>query len=514
MPNQQFLSNNVPPLVSTDAGIVAGEWEDGIATFKGIPFAAPPVGELRWRAPQPAEKWQGVKDARLFGQSSWQSREYCTAVGGGDPGVFSEDCLYLNVWTTLPSSEQKKPVMVWIHGGGYTIGSGGLSPYIGAPLASRGVVLVTLNYRLGHLGFFAHPALDAEYPAGEVVNNFALLDQIAALKWVQDNIGVFGGDPDNVTIFGESSGARSVLSLFASPLAEGLFQKGIAQSAYTLPDTSRRQALGRGESLAQHFGLAHATAEQLRELPADSFWSLDKNLSIAPVPIAGDSVLPTPMMDIFRTGKQRPLPLIIGSNSDEASVLSYFDIDVASVVKRVRKQHPLGLRLIKWLYSGVKDDGELGRQISRDMAFTTMGYVAMLAQHKAGAPGWRYYFDYVSENARTLCPNGTWHGSEIPYVMNNMHLIESSQVIEGGYTPQDKAFAEVVSEYWLNFARHAVGQSTHIEGDIHWPVWKPRGDKTLRFGHHGQVGLKVEQRFMRLRLRLFRLLMTKLVKLD
>ncbi|WP_337064616.1 carboxylesterase/lipase family protein [Rouxiella badensis] len=502
------------PLVTTDAGTVAGEWDGGIANFRGIPFAAPPVGPLRWRAPQPPEKWQGIKETNRFGQSSWQNREYCVAVGGGDPGTFSEDCLYLNVWTASPVADGKKPVMVWIHGGGYTIGSGGLSPYIGAPLASRGVVLVTLNYRLGHLGFFAHPALDAEYAAGEGVNNFALLDQIAALQWVQNNIAAFGGDPDNVTIFGESSGARSVLSLFASPLAKGLFHKGIVQSAYTLPDTTRHKALHRGKALAQHFGLTQATAEQLRELPAESFWPLSGKLGVAPVPIAGDSVLPQPMIETFNAGKQHPLPLIIGSNSDEASVLSYFNIDVAGVVTRLKKEHPLGLRLIKWLYPGVKSSQELGRQISRDMAFTTMGYVAMLGQHKAGAPGWRYYFDYVSENARALCPHGTWHGSEIPYVMNNMHLIDDAQILGGGFTPQDRAFADVVSEYWLNFARHTAVQSTHIDGDIHWPAWKPRGDKTLRFGHQGHVGLKVEQRFMRMRLRLFRLLMNKLVSLE
>lgn len=305
-----------------------------------------------------------------------------------------------------------------------------------------------------------------------------------------------------------------MLSLFSSPCAAGLFHKGIVQSAYTLPDTTRAQALRRGERLARHFELEQATAEQLRALPADSFWPLEGKLSVAPVPIAGDSVLPQPMIAVFAAGKQHPLPLIIGSNSDEASVLSYFNINVAGVVRRVKQEHPFGLRLIKCLYRGVKNDTELGRQISRDMAFTTMGYLAMLGQHKAGAPGWRYYFDYVSENARVQCPHGTWHGSEIPYVMNNMHLIEKSQVLGGSFTQQDMAFAEKVSEYWLNFARHVAGHSTHIEGDIHWPVWRPRGDKTLRFGHQGQAGLRLEQRFMRLRLRLFRLLMTRLVKLD
>lgn len=544
MPNQQA------PQVVTESGTVEGEWDNEIACFKGIPFAAPPVGDLRWRPPQPVEKWQGVKAASKYGPASWQNRDYCVAVGGGDPGSFSEDCLYLNVWSDFSNesnsresqdsalaadpvlmdksltnesltkmsqekkSEKKKAVMVWLHGGGFSIGSGGLSPYIGSPLASQGVVVVTLNYRLGHLGFFAHPALDAEYPEGEKVNNFGLLDQIAALQWVRKNIAAFGGDPDNVTLFGESSGARSVLTLFASPLAKGLFNKGIVQSGYTLPDTPRDKALDLGERVASHFGLANATAQQLRSLPEESFWNLNGKLGTSPVPIVGDAVLPEPMLEVFRHGKQHALPLMIGSNSDEPSVLGYFNIDVGKVVQRVRRQHPLGLRLIKLLYPKVKNDKELGRQISRDMVFTTMGYVAMVGQHKSGAPGWRYYFDYVAENARKQCPNGTWHGNEIPFVMNNMSLIESSQIIGGAFTPQDKAFAAVVSQYWLNFARHVDSTSRHIDGEIRWPSWRPREDKMLRFGNQGKAALKVEQRFMRLRLRLFRLLMTKLVKLD
>ncbi|BAN96442.1 carboxylesterase type B [Plautia stali symbiont] len=192
--------------------------DDELFTFKGIPYAAPPVGALRWRPPQPVVPWQTLRDA------SWQNRDYCVAAGCGDPGRFSEDCLYLNVWTPNVEPGTPLPVMVWLHGGGFSIGAGSLDPYRGKALAAQGVVVVTLNYRLGHFGFFAHPALDAQYPPGKVVNNFALLDQIAALQWIQRNIPAFGGDRHNVTLFGESSGACSVLSLCCSPLAEGLFQ--------------------------------------------------------------------------------------------------------------------------------------------------------------------------------------------------------------------------------------------------------------------------------------------------
>ena len=210
------------PLAKTRQGTLAGSAEQGIHIWRGIPYAAPPVGPLRWRAPQPAARWQGVRPAETFSAASWQDIDYCRELGGGDPGAFSEDCLYLNVWAPA-SAAQPLPVMVWLHGGGFTIGAGSLPPYDGKALASRDVVVVTVNYRLGHLGFFAHPALEEE--AGERLYNFALLDQIAALQWVQENIHAFGGDAANVTLFGESAGARSVLSLMASPKAKGLFHK-------------------------------------------------------------------------------------------------------------------------------------------------------------------------------------------------------------------------------------------------------------------------------------------------
>lgn len=509
MKNDRFLR------IKTAEGQLRGRLEDGVFVFRGIPYAAPPEGALRWRPPKPVAPWEGERDAVQWGNASWQNREYCMAVGGGDPGVFSEDCLYLNVWTPDVEPPTPLPVMVWIHGGGFAIGAGGLAPYVGSPLASRGVVMVTINYRLGHLGFFAHPALDKEYPSGEVVNNFALLDQIAALQWVQRNIDAFGGDSGNVTIFGESSGARSVLSLFTSPLASGLFHKGIAQSAYTLPDIPRTKALQQGVKLAEHFSLQDATAAQLRGLPAEAFWPLARNFASGPVAIAGDRVLPEPMLDVFMAARQKKLPLMIGSNSDEASVLSYFGVDPASVIDRVRKTQRIGLRLklIRMLYDGIYDDAELGRQVARDMTFTTMGYVAAMAQHRNGVPAWRYYFDYVSENARDLYPHGTWHGNEIPYTLNTLDAL-AVQDPERPFTEADRAFAEKVSEYWLNFARDATVFSHKLEGEIDWPAWQPYADNVLRLGKNDKPSLTLEKGFMRRRTQLFRLLMKGMVRLN
>lgn len=374
-------------------------------------------------------------------------------------------------------------------------------------------MVVTVNYRLGQLGFFAHPALDSEYPEGEAINNFALLDQIAALQWVQRNIHAFGGDRHNVTLMGESSGARSVLSLFASPLARGLFHKGIVQSAYALPDVPRATALERGKKLANHFNLPHATAEQLRQLPAEAFWPLDSTLSCGPVAISGDRVLPQPMLAIFAAAKQQPLPLMIGSNSDEASVLEYFGVNAAQAIASIRKKHPLGLWLIKCLYRGVTDDAALGRQVARDMTFTTMGYIVARAQQRSGTPGWRYYFDYVSENSRDIYRSGTWHGNEIPYVLNTIGQLTTTDAARP-LTCQDYHFAARVSEYWFNFARKVTPSSHLIGGEVDWPAWHSSTDTTLCFGSRGLPTITIEKRFMRRRMQLFRLLINTFVHLN
>ncbi len=497
--------------IMTAEGELRGLIDDDLFVFKGIPYAAPPVGALRWRPPQPVAHWQEVREATQWGDASWQNRDYCVAVGGGDPGRFNEDCLYLNIWTPDVEPSRPLPVMVWLHGGGFTIGAGSLDPYRGKALAAQGVVVVTLNYRLGHFGFFAHPALDAEYPQEAVVNNFALLDQIAALQWVQRNIPAFGGDRQNITLFGESSGARSVLSLCCSPLAEGLFHKGIVQSAYSLPDVPRRRAQQIGKQVAAHFGLPdHASAEQLRQLPADQFWPLQRPLGLGPVAISGDAVLPKPMLETFMAGKQHRVPLMVGSNSDEASVLDYFGVDPATVLQQIRRKNRLSYGLMKWLYD-IHDDTLLGRAVARDMAFTVIPLLVAQSQHSIGMPAWRYWFDYVSENARDLYPHGTWHGNEIPYVFNTLTSLKP--LPERDYTDADKRFADMVSTYWVTFARDASEFSYRLQGKIDWPVWRPREDLTLALGDQGKPQAVLKARFMRGRLRLFRLMMRSHVKL-
>lgn len=506
------MKNETGLRIMTAEGELRGCMDDDLFVFKGIPYAAAPVGALRWRPPQPVTPWHQVRDATAFGASGWQNRTYCQAVGGGDPGEFSEDCLYLNVWTPDVEPSTPLPVMVWLHGGGYTIGAGGLVPYSGKPLASLGAVVVTLNYRLGHLGFFAHPALDNEYPAAGTVNNFGLLDQIAALQWVQRNIPAFGGDRRNVTLFGESSGARSVLSLCCSPLAEGLFHKGIVQSAYSLPDTPLKKARQQGVAVARHLGLPpDASADALRALPADAFWSLEGALAIPPVPIAGDAVLPEPMLKTFMAGKQHRLPLMAGSNSDEASVLEYFGVDATAVLHQLRAKNRLTYRTLKWMYD-IHDDQRLGRAVARDMAFSLVPWLVMRAQHNAGMPGWRYWFDYVSEHARDLYPHGTWHGNEVPYVLNTLSLMPDPNEARP-FSEADRAFAERVSKYWFTFARDATEYKHQLEGEVVWPTWHPGNDVTMSLGSDRESGLVLKRNFMRARMRLFRLLMTRMVRL-
>ncbi|VED51012.1 Putative esterase [Raoultella terrigena] len=391
--------------------------------------------------------------------------------------------------------------MVWLHGGGFTIGAGSLPPYDGQALAGRDVVVVTVNYRLGHLGFFAHPALEGEEgEEGERIYNFALLDQIAALQWVQENIHAFGGDAANVTLFGESAGARSVLSLMVSPKAKGLFHKAIVQSGYTLPDLPRARALEKGRLLAAHFSLPDASAEQLRAIPADAFWSLTAPLSVGPAPIVGDAVLPQPMLETFFAGRQHPMPVMIGSNSDEASVMAVFGVDIAGQIQKLRRERRFGLGLIKLLYPGVKGDAALGREVCRDMAFTTLGYVVMQAQQRVGQPCWRYWFDYVPQAADEAYPHGAWHGDEVPYVFDTLALAEPVR----GYADEgDKAFAGQIADYWASFARLAGSGCSELPGPVRWLACRRGRDRLLRIGLHKRVGFKLENRFMRARLALF-----------
>ena len=460
--------------VRIDSGRLQGRLDGTLATFQGIRYAAPPVGERRWRAPASVAPWPGVEEAKAPGASCIQKPQMSIDNGGGDVRPIGEDCLFLNVWTPATEPSARLPVMVWIHGGALVFGSGGVPVYNGAPLAARGAVVVTLNYRLGTLGFFAHPSVTP--PGGDI--NFGLLDQVTALHWVQRNIEAFGGDPGNVTVFGQSAGAMSVLALFASPLAKGLFHKGIAQSPYGLPSHTPAKARGVAANVASALRLdgANATADQLRAVPAEAFASLNgRGESLTPSFVFGDRALPQPILDAFQQGNEAPVPLIIGSTSDDASVAVAFGMDPAAIVQR------LGVArvAVRSLYPADLTDAQLGRQTARDLVFTAFARrIAYL--HSARAPTWRYYYGKAGDTARAT-PNGVAHGADVPYTMGTA---ADCQCLGAPATAQDRAAAERTSQRWFDFA--ATGTPVPRDADL-WPRDGRRDARLLELGETDTV---------------------------
>lgn len=415
-----------------------------------------------------------------------QKPELSIDSGGGDPRPISEDCLFLNVWRPASPTGERLPVMVWIHGGALIFGSGGVPIYDGAALAQRGAVVVTVNYRLGALGFFAHPALAAEGGA----LNFGLLDQLAALRWVQRNIGAFGGDAGNVTVFGQSAGAESVLALFSSPLSRGLFQKGIAQSAYGIPSHSVAQARATAVRVASALKLEGpgVDAAALRAVPAEKFAALDgKGESLAPSFIVGDAALPQAILSTFQEGGEAKLPLIVGSTSDDGSIALAFGMDPGSIVKQlgaakvaVRALYPRGL-----------SDAQLGRQVARDLAFTAFERrIAYL--HSARAPTWRYYFSYQAESERGRLP-GVGHGADLPYTMGTLAICGC---LGSPATSADLATADRIGARWFDFAR--TGTPVPDDAD----VW-PRDDRRVSTLLDIDAEDTVRRDFMKRRLNVF-----------
>lgn len=466
-------------VVNTEAGAVQGVTQRAVVSFKGIPYAAPPVGPLRWREPQPAPPWSGTRPANAFGKSCMQ-RPGVPVEEGGASGALSEDCLTLNVWTPAPTPPAKRPVIVWIHGGGYAQGAGSAPFYDGAAMARKGAVFVTFNYRLGPLGFFAHPALDAGNPGGPY--NFGMLDQVAALKWIQANIAGFGGDPANVTIMGESAGGKSVLWHFASPLSRGLFHKGIAQSVYILPDTPLDKAREASNRIASAVGLdgAQASLAEMRKIAPERFFGItDKQALLGPVGIVGDTMLPRPIAETFQAGEEARLPLIIGNTSDDASVLSAFGLSPDGILDRLGAA---GFAL-KLLYPGVPAE-QIPRQALRDAVFT-LNSRWTADRHTQRAPTWRYYFDYVAAKDKAKWPHGVPHGAEIVYFLDTL---------DSRYAQRDRDYAREVSGYMLAFAR--TGKPA-FAASPEWQDHRRLRDRALIFGPD-----TIEQRnnFMKARL--------------
>ena len=462
------------PVVSVTGGRIQGRPlpAPGGAVFKGIPFAEAPVGNLRWREPKPVKAWQGIRDAGAYGAP-------CAQVNGGwnekAASLGSEDCLFLNVWTAEWPVRTSKAVMVWIHGGanmgGSTLGAGGIEPpFDGESLARRGVVLVTLQYRLGVLGFIAHPELTAE-SSHHASGNYGLMDQIAALQWVRDNIAKFGGDPKNVTIFGQSAGAQDAGLLMTSPLAKGLFHKAILQSGSVIIGGRATPLLAEversGELLAAKLSAPASVAIAfLRKLPMADLLKASPPYGGGgrggPEPDVDGYVLPKSPAEVFKTGQEAPVPLMIGNTGREFP----FPDDDAELRKAITKFYgPLGPRaLASYRFSASKKAGayapygSAGAQFRTDTVFRCES-VLTAAQHSAAAPTFQYEFTIGSDET------GTPHSGELPYVFGNRGAKAESD--------PDPRLTSQVQQYWTNFAKSGNPNGVSL------PLW-PRYDSIQR----------------------------------
>ncbi|MGH8149413.1 MAG: carboxylesterase/lipase family protein, partial [Steroidobacteraceae bacterium] len=449
-----------PRRVSTPSGELQGVERDGVAAYLGVPYAKPPVGSLRWRPPQPLPRWRGVRLADHFGNDCMQRRR-----PGGHGRPVSEDCLYLNIWTPAHSPSARLPVMVWIHGGGFVLGAASQPIYDGANLARRGVVVVTLNYRLGLFGFFAHPALLEESPAGPV-GNYGLLDQIAALGWVRRNIAAFGGDPADVTFFGQSAGGISVADLLTSPLARGLFQRAIIESGVMAqPATPLARAEASAEADAKSWGLARPTAAALRALPASVVLGSGPPLAVRAGPMIDGHVLPEGAKAAFRSGHLIKVPLLIGSVSYEAG---FFPQMARGLAQRLA---PEWSRVTK-LYDGYGThrtpliEGEL----ATDMQITAPTWQAAREAARAGLPVYLYYFAYLRPSEQGRVP-GPIHEDEVYAVFGNMSLVEKHP--DAG----TRRIVEQMQSRWIRFAR--TGRPAAEPSA--WPQVEPGALSVLEF---------------------------------
>jgi para-nitrobenzyl esterase len=448
--------------VPTTDGVVEGRAEPGLRVFRGIPYAAPPVGDLRWREPQPAAPWGGVRRAVEFGPRCVQGPIY-------DDMVFrdqaSEDCLYLNVWTPARSAAEKLPVMVWIHGGSFQAGSASEPRQDGARLARKGVVVVSLNYRLGVFGFLAHPELTKESGHG-ASGNYGLLDQVAALRWVRDNAAAFGGDPGNVTIFGESAGSFAVSALMASPLARGLFQRAIGESgAYMGPAVLALASLATSEAMGSKWAasIGADSLSALRKRPADEILQAAPMIEPWFVPTIDGYALPKDPKAIYAAGEQAHVPLLAGWNADEVRadvVLARDNPTAKSFVAQTRRRFGPAADSILAVYPAGSDAEALesAAALAGDLFVGYATWKWVDAHRTTGAsPVYRYSFDRkipvapgtkVDGFPATTADVGARHAGEIEYVFGALDTVAGAP-----WDPADRQLSDLMMTCWSAFAR-------------------------------------------------------------
>lgn len=462
------------PVVVAPAGSVEGASEDGLSVFRGIPYAAPPVGEQRWRAPVPASRWDGVRDATKFGAACMQPKPRAANIYAWDLPTMSEDCLSLNIW--MPKEAHGAPVFVWIHGGALTSGSGADPLYDGSALAKRGIVVVSLNYRLGALGYLALPGLSAEN-ADHVSGNYGLLDQIAALEWVKRNIGSFGGDGGNVTIAGESAGGLSVMYLMTAPAARGLFHKAIAQSAYMVSAPGLKDRINgmvpaeeQGSEFAAKLGAADLAA--LRAMPAEEIASKAPATGFFPFPAVDGKVVPRQLVDSFDKGEQAPVPILAGFNSGEIRSLRFLlpkaPAGAAAYEAAVRTGYGELANLFLARYPA-KNIEESMLAATRDAMYGWTSERLVSNQSALGQRSYYYFFDhgYPAMEEWNL---HAFHASELPYVFGTATRTPPlwPKIPD---TIAEKKLSEAMTDYWTSFA--ATG-TPRAKGQPDWPDYGER----------------------------------------
>ena len=497
------LANVDRPATQVDTGLLQGAVEHNMQVFKGIPYAAPPVGDLRWRPPQPAKPWAGTRDASQFGPSCPQPYVKNLSTGLNLPG--DENCLHLNVFAPLKSS-QNLPVMVWIHGGGMLVDGARDAQFTPINLTKNGVIVVTFDYRLGSLGFFATKELIEEAKNnGEPVGNYGTMDQIAVLKWVKKNIAAFGGDPNNVTMFGESAGSRSVTWLLVSDAARGLFHKAIAESAQQSPLRGLTQKhLGMTPQIeidAKYMNaLGVKLLKELRSLPANKLVLTGADFEKGEFggPFVDGQIIPGDPVPLFAAGKQDKVPFMIGTNSWDSSFLVPSQPPIEALAKKLRESP----KNIQTLYSRVKDKCIESSDVLGDLLYR--GSTKLLADSMNGiAPGYAYYFDYLTKNIRPAYP-GVPHTFEISYVFGSYGLmpqapskpesgadrcalIEKATAdlkqksvwskywypITNKNDPKDIAMSERMSASWAAFAKTG---NPNVPGQANWPTYSLKSD--------------------------------------
>jgi para-nitrobenzyl esterase len=474
-------SPSLTTTVEVTGGIIEGVEQDGIFSYKGIPFAEPPVGELRWKAPAPVVPWTGVKKADAFGAACMQASG---AMGNTSP--VSEDCLYLNVWTPAKTLGEKLPVVLWIYGGGFMGGSTSTAMYDGMGFAKKGVVLVSVAYRVGPFGFFAHPELSRE--SGRGSGNYGLEDMIAGMKWVRENIDRFGGDPSNVTIFGHSAGGMAVSMLAASPVTKGLFNRAICMSggSFTPLQTSSETSTGinlgiptlkfaesTGEEFLEKLGAADIAAA--RALNAEDIQNnRGFRMGIGSFrPAADGYIIPDDLFSMYQAGNFNDTPILVGYTSNELGDMfgGGRNVTAAQFESRIKSQYgPQADALLSvYPHSTDAEAARSSKEISRESSFSWNTWIwARLQSRQGKSKAFSYYFDYHAPNA-----DGAGHGSDVPYAFQTL-----GGGPQGGPKPEDLTLSDMISSYWAHFARSG---DPNGPGLPEWPAFTEDDQKVMVF---------------------------------